>query len=354
MIENNLEIQKLAMKKSWSTRKQTLKPIAISVSQQELVQLSNFQTGGTLPLIIQPKLGDLDLQLWTKNNLEFLETNLLKHGGILLRGFNVNTQHDFEQFINSVCSQLMPYMEGATPRTKLSDKVYTSTEFPPEHSIGLHNELSYVITWPMKIWFCCIQPATQQGETPIADVRKVFQCISPQIRERFISKGWMLVRNFGDGFGLPWQTTFRTDEKTALEEYCRNACIEFEWKDNNRLRTRQVRPAVACHPKTGEIVWFNHVVFWHISSLEATVREQLLAEFKEEDLPYNTYYGDGTPIEISVINELRKAYEQETVIFSWNKGDILMLDNMLVAHGRNPYCGKRKILAAMGEPFTHR
>ncbi len=336
--------------KNWTSRKENFKPEAVKFSQEELIEVSTLEGAGTLPLVIKPSIENINLQAWAANNLEFIETNLLKHGGILFRDFDVNTQADFENFINSVCPNPMQYMEGATPRTQLSKTVYTSTEYPPEQFIALHNELSYVITWPMKIWFFCVQPATIQGQTPIADVRKVLQRIHPDIIERFRQKGWMLVRNFGDGFGLPWQTTYHTSDRMALEEYCYKANIEFEWKDNNRLKTRHIRPAVAKHPKTSDMVWFNHIVFWHISSLEPAVREMLLEEFKEEELPYNTYYGDGSPIEVSVIEEIREAYHQETIVFPWHKGDILMLDNMLVAHGRQPYKGTRKILAAMGEP----
>jgi len=348
----NPEFQKLTIKKSWATRGKSLKAEAISVSQEGLVKVFDLQPETMLPLVVEPNLEDLNLPVWAKNNLEFIKTNLLKHGGILFRGFKLNTIVDFEQFISSVSSQLMHYMEAATPRSELSEKVYTSTEFPPDQSIALHNELSYVITSPMKIWFFCVKPANQGGETLIADVRKVFQRIDPKTTERFMQKGWMLVRNFGDGFGLPWQTAFHTVDKVVVEDYCRSAGIEFEWKDSNRLRTRQVRPAVINHPKTGEMVWFNHIAFWHVSSLEPKLREILLAEFKEEDIPYNTYYGDGSPIEASVINEIREAYRQETVFFHWHQGDILMLDNILVAHGRNPFVGPRKILVAMGDPFS--
>ncbi len=329
------------------------KPTVINLSQQELITESFLQSEGNLPLVITPKFSDLNLPIWAESNQEFIINNLFKYGGILFRGFAINQKEDFEQFVSAVCPQLMPYIESSTPRTKLSEKVYTSTEFPADQTIALHNESSYASTYPMKIWFCCIEPANQGGETPIADVRKVFQRIHPQIRERFQEKGWMLVRNYGNGFGLPWQKAFHTTDKAVMEDYCRNACIQVEWKDSNRLRTRQVRPAIAQHPKTGEMVWFNHVVFWHVSSLQTQFREKFFSEFTEEDLPYNTFYGDGSPIEDSVIAEICEAYQQEMIIYPWQKGDILMLDNMLIAHARNPYSGSRKILTAMGEPFQH-
>jgi alpha-ketoglutarate-dependent taurine dioxygenase len=113
-----------------------------------------------------------------------------------------------------------------------------------------------------------------------------------------------------------------------------------------------VRPAITQHPTTGEKVWFNHVAFWHVSSLPAEVREALLSVFSEDELPYNTYYGDGSPIEDSIVQEIREAYAEETIAFPWQKGDLLMLDNMLVAHGRNPFSGERKVIVAMAEPFT--
>jgi alpha-ketoglutarate-dependent taurine dioxygenase len=138
----------------------------------------------------------------------------------------------------------------------------------------------------------------------------------------------------------------------VVEQYCHENDIQWEWKDGNRLRTRQVRPAVARHPRTGEMVWFNHATFFHVSTLEPTIRETLLAEFKEEDLPNNTYYGDGSPIESAVLDELREAYQQEMVPIAWQERDILMLDNMLTAHARAPFVGPRKVLVAMADLFT--
>ncbi|HCF26247.1 MAG TPA: taurine catabolism dioxygenase TauD, partial [Cyanobacteria bacterium UBA11049] len=245
------------------------------------------------------------------------------------------------------------YRDRSSPRHEVGEKIYTSTDYPAEQSIFLHNEGTYWLTWPLKIYFSCLIAAQQGGETPIADCRKIFQRIHPQIREKFIEKKVLYVRNYNDGFGLTWQTVFQTRDKAVVEEYCRRNAIEFEWKDGERLRTRQVRQAVAKHPKTGELVWFNHATFFHVSTLEPTLRDALLAEFREEDLPNNTYYGDGSPIEPEVLEELRAAYQQEMVLFPWQQGDLLMLDNMSVAHGRSPFVGTRKVVVGMAEPFTN-
>ena len=346
-----LQASKSAHIKSRYNIKKTFPPQPIKVSERELIQVSSLTNEEISPLVIKPNFPQLDLSVWAKNNRDWLESKLLKHGGILFRNFNINTPNNFKTFVDSICSELISYTERSTPRTQLSNNLYTSTEFPSDQTIALHNESSYTINWPMKIWFFCLNPASERGETPIADMRKVFQRIDVKIRERFQQKGWMLVRNFGDGFGLSWQNVFHTDSKAMVEQYCRQSKIEFEWKDNNRLRTRQVRPAITRHPKTPAMLWFNHIVFWHISSLEPQLRQMLLAEFKPEDLPYNTYYGDSSEIENSILEEIRAAYQQETIVFPWHQGDILMLDNMLMAHGRNPFTGPRKILTSMGEPF---
>jgi hypothetical protein len=93
----------------------------------------------------------------------------------------------------------------------------------------------------------------------------------------------------------------------------------------------------------------THATFFHISTLEPATRAALLSVLPEEDLPYNTYYGDGSPIEASVMDELRSAYLQETISFPWRRGDVLFLDHMLMAHGRAPYTGPRKVLVGMAD-----
>jgi alpha-ketoglutarate-dependent taurine dioxygenase len=341
-----------SFKEQWAVRRRTVTPKTVNMSAAALVKVDFLESGESLPLLVQPNFADLSLPDWASNNLDFIESSLLKYGGILFRGFAMRDHLDLSRFLTSISLPRMHYMEGATPRTELADKVYTSTEYPSDQTIALHNELNYVITWPMKIFFFCVTPAEQGGETPIADVRKVYKLIDSKIIDRFVEKGWMLVRNFGDGMSLPWQTSFRMQEPSELENYCRASRIECEWRDNDGVRTRQVRPAVRKHPQTGEMLWFNHIAFWHISSLEPHVRQLFTTEFSPEELPYNTYFGDGTSIDDSIVEEIRAAYAEATVAFPWQKGDLLMLDNMLAAHGRNPFSGERKILAAMGEPFS--
>jgi alpha-ketoglutarate-dependent taurine dioxygenase len=316
-----------------------------------LVTVEQRQEGASLPLLMRPSVEGVDLANWSLGNRELIEERLRRHGGILFRNFKISSSEFFEQFVIACSDGTLPYLERSSPRTRINNNVYTSTDYPADQKIFLHNENSYQHTWPLKIFFCCLEPSPQGGETPIADCRKVFGHIDPTIRQSFIEKGWMLVRNFGGHLSLPWQSVFQTNNRLSVEAYCREAGIETEWR-GDCLRTRQIRQAVARHPVTGEMVWFNHVAFFHVSTLEPSIREVLLGELMEEDLPNNTYYGDGSPIEISVLEEICEAYRRETASFTWQEGDILMLDNMLVAHGRNSYRGRRRILVAMAEQFN--
>jgi alpha-ketoglutarate-dependent taurine dioxygenase len=304
-----------------------------------------------MPLVIEPAIDDIDLVAWAASNRAFIDMHLHKHGALLWRGFAMPTVAAFEQFTLAACGSSMEYRERSSPRSRVAGNIYTSTDYPPDQRIFLHNEHSYSSTFPLRILFYCQTPARQGGETPIADCRKVFARIDEGIRTRFVQRGWMYVRNFGDGFGLPWQTVFQTSDCAEVEAYCDKANISVEWKDGDRLRTRQVRPVVATHPRTGEISWFNHMTFFHVSTLPPAIRTALLTQLAE-DLPNNTYYGDGSPIEPEVLDHLRGAYLQEQVMFPWQKQDILMLDNLLTAHAREPFDGPRKVLVSMAEPYT--
>ncbi len=326
------------------------KPRAVTFSGDTLFRMSYLTPDQRLPLVIQSSFPEVDLATWARRHAEMIETELLRHGALLFRGFNINSLRGFEEFTRAVSRELLEYGERSSPRTRLSSGIYTSTDHPADQHIVLHNEQSYTLNWPMKILFCCQTPAQQGGRTPIAGSREIFRRLDPALIELFEQKSVMYVRNYGDGLGLPWQEVFQTRVRAEVEEHCRRAAIVCEWKDGDRLCTRQLRPAVRTHPKTGEWVWFNHALFFHVSSLDATT-QTAFAGLTADELPFNTLFGDGTPIDTAVMEEIRQAYRESTVSFPWQAGDVLILDNMLVAHGREPYVGPRKVVVAMTDPF---
>jgi amino acid adenylation domain-containing protein len=328
-------------------------PRPVGVSRVSLVKTGYLDASETFPLVIQPALDDVDLIEWARGQQKFIEAKLLEHGAILFRGFSVEATREFEQFALSICPELFGEY-GDLPREGVSGKVYGSTPYPPEQAILFHNESSHLQRWPLKIWFFCVQAAQQGGATPIVDCRKVYQLLNPKIRERFARKKVMYVRNYVDGLDVNWRDFFHTSDRSVVEDYCRKASIDFDWKGVNGLITRQVCDAVTQHPKTGQTVFFNQLQTHHVSCLERATRISLLSLLEEEDLPRNIYYGDGSTIEDSVVDEIRELYQQIATSYLWQERDILLLDNMLTAHGRNPYQGERKIVVAMGEMINGR
>ena len=327
---------------------QNVKPKAVTVSTETLVRVE-AGSGRRLPLLLQPGVAGVNLVDWTRTNAQMVEALLAEHGALLFRGFYFSGIAQFEECARALVPDLLEYGERSSPRTRLGAGVYSSTDHPPDQPIVLHNEQSYTLNWPMKLWFFCAQPAEAGGCTPIADSRKIYQRLDGDIVERFSRKQVLYVRNYGAGLGLPWQEVFQTDDQLEVARQCRRACIELEWKSGGRLQTRQVRPAVRKHPRTGEMVWFNHAYFFHPSSLQQSARETMLAVVDEDEIPFNTSYGDGSPIEPDVLDEIRRAYEEETVTFPWQQHDLLLIDNMLVSHGRQQFSGRRKIVVAMGQ-----
>lgn len=312
-----------------------------------------LRPAGSLPLLAEPGMKGVDLSEWAAQNRSLLEERLRADGAILFRGFAIEGIEEFERFMIGISGSLLEYTYGSTPRTLVGGQVYTSTEYPSHQEIPPHNEMSYSRDWPMKIWFLCLEAAPTGGETPIADSRRVYQRLDLGVRERFASRNVMYVRNYGGGLDVPWQKVFRSSDRSEVEAFCRTAGIAWEWLGEDGLRTREVCQAVARHPHTGETVWFNQAHLFHVSNLSPDERETLLSAYREEDLPRNAYYGDGSPIEGSVLEEIRGVYREESVAFPWKTGDLMMLDNMLTAHGRRPYSGPRRVVVGMAESITN-
>jgi alpha-ketoglutarate-dependent taurine dioxygenase len=320
----------------------------LTLSAENLIQTSYLDEGSELPLVIEPAVELPQFASWAASNQDFIESELLDHGAVLFRNFGIDSPADFERFAQAICGEL--YGEyGDLPREQVGSKIYGATFYPAEQPILFHNESSHLNRWPLKILFYCAVPARQGGETPLLDCRKIYERLDPEVRERFHRKKLLYVRTFIEGLDVPWEDFFRTSDRAVVEARCRESALECEWLPERGLRIKKLRPAISRHPRTNETVFFNQIQLHHVSCLEKAVRDSLLSAFREEELPRNVYYGDGSPIEDDLVAELGRLYRKTAASFPWRSGDVLLVDNMLTAHSRNPFVGPRKILVALGQ-----
>lgn len=323
------------------------KPIRLG-EDSELVGTSFLGPRERAPLVFQPAVEDVDLEAWAAGHRDLVDGQLARYGALLFRGFRVGSVGEFERFAQALCPELFGEY-GDLPSEQGGEKVYKSTPYPAEKAILFHNESSHQHRWPLKQWFYCITAAAERGETPIVDCREVYRRLDPERRDEFTRKGLLYVRNFVRSLDVGWQDFFRNSDRSAIESYCRRAGIELEWLPDDGLRIKQRSPAVAIHPQTGETVFFNQIQLHHASFLEPEVRSSLLSLFGAEGLPRNVYFGDGSPIADDLAQAIGRLYWELSVQFPWQERDILMVDNMITAHARNPYVGERRIAVAMGQ-----
>ena len=324
---------------------------AVRLQSKTLVRAELLREDLTFPLAVYPALEGVDLATWAGTQREWVEEQVFTYGAVLFRGFGVNTGQEFERVAQAICPGL--YGEyGDLPREVSGEKIYGSTVYPPDKTILFHNESSHLSRWPLKIMFCCITAARKGGETPILDCREVYRQLDPELRSQFEERQLMYVRTFIEGLDVPWQEFFRTEQRSDVEAVCRRQGMLWEWLGKNDLKVKQIVPAVRQHPKTGDKLFFNQIQLHHIACLDQATRDSLLAVFGEERLPRNVYFGDGSPIPVEVMGRIGQMYDRLAVQFPWEEGDLIVLDNMRIAHSRNPFEGPRKILVALGDVQT--
>jgi alpha-ketoglutarate-dependent taurine dioxygenase len=308
-----------------------------------------------LPMLVDAPvgagLGPGPLVSWCRGNVATVRAALLREGAILFRGFGITDEAGFAHFARAIGGSLGEYAGGNSPRTRLEEGIYTSTEYPARLPISLHNELSFAANWPALIMFGCVQPAEQGGETPLADGRRVLRALPDPVIEAFGRRGVMYLRHLhgGQGLGPSWRQVFLSEDRGEVERLHRGSFDAFQWTADGGLRLTSIRRAIIEHPDTGEAVWFNQAEQFHPSGLDGTLGERLRAAYsgREDHLPQNARFGDGTEIPETMLQAVRAALDAERVQFAWRRGDLLLIDNRLVLHGRMPYKGSRLVLVAM-------
>jgi alpha-ketoglutarate-dependent taurine dioxygenase len=307
--------------------------------------------GVDFPFLIRPADADRSLSGWLGDNQESFEDHLAKFGAVLLRGFDLPDEASFERAARSICPSLEPRYGDLVKRPS-ADFVYDATWYPTNRAILFHNEGSHTAELPTRQMFFCAQDEFSAGETPIVDSRRVYEALSADVRRPFEDRGLVYVRNFIRGVDVSWQDFFRTQSRADVERRSAAQGVELTWKKDGSLRTLTRVPAVVRHPRLGEPSFCNQVLLHHVACLDAKTRAALHSLLGPEDLPRDVRFGDGQPISADIIGEILKTETRLSVRFTWQRGDLLVLDNLSAAHARRPFNGQRKILVAVGGMTT--
>ncbi|WP_320783689.1 TauD/TfdA family dioxygenase [Streptomyces sp. CRN 30] len=291
-----------------------------------------------------------DATEWTTRHRDALRALVAEHGAVLVRGLGLTDRARAGTVLTRLADSLMPEKEAFAPRESGADGLHSSTAWPPNQLMCMHHELSYAMEFPGLMLFACLTPPAEGGATTVADGEAVLAALPAELTERFEREGWLLTRSYNDEIGATLEEAFGTDDRGAVEAYCRVHAIEYAWQDDGSLHTRQRRSAVVRHPVTGRRCWFNQIAFLNEWTMETEVREYLVDVYGEDGLPFNTRFGNGDPVGPDVVEAIQDVYTAHTRREPWQAGDLLLVDNIRTAHSREPYTGDREVLVGLADP----
>src|SRR3989449_633104 len=289
-----------------------------------------------------------DAARWAAEHRDALRAAVVEHGSLLVRGLRLRDVAEIEAVFRRLGS-LMTEKEAFAARRRYSDGLYSSSKWPPNQPMCLHHELSYALEFPSLMLFACLIAPTDGGATPVADSPTVLHALPTELIERFEKVGWLLIRNYNNDIGASVADAFGTDDRRAVENYCRANAIRFEWQPDGALRTWQRRSAVVHHPRTGQRCWFNQIAFLNEWTIDGEVREYLVDIYGEDGLPFNTRFGNGDAIGADVVQSINEVYEANAARERWQAGDLMLVDNVRTAHARESFKGPREVLVAMAD-----
>ncbi|MCC5648103.1 TauD/TfdA family dioxygenase [Nostoc sp. CHAB 5824] len=308
-----------------------------------------------------------EVYAWLSEHKPEVNQILNKHSGILLRGFHkLTTAADFEQVVSAITANLMDYIGGASPRKVVQGKIMTASEIPANYSIPLHQEMSYTSNPPERIaFFCQVQP-TSGGHTTVGDMRTITQRIDPVVRERFKQKqGVQLRRNLPTqdnidkipGVLKSWAEVLNTTDRIEAQDIADKRGWKIEWLSDESMHLwQEILPATKKHPVTGDEVWFNQAHMFAPAACLKWARKDGLFDLVQRleiaikmypELLDQVFYGDGTPVDNEDVLHIFDVLDDSAIPIYWHSSDVLILDNILAAHGRTAFNGKRMILTAL-------
>lgn len=346
---------------------------------------TSFVNQQQLPLVYEPlpdgARAESALTDWLRANGAEVAESLKTHGAVLFRGFELADAAAFERVALELDAGLVSAYPGVAVRTSITRFVHTSTELPPHYPVPQHAEMAYTEQPPRKIFFFCQTAPKLGGETPLCDLRKVLAELPDALRTRFES---LAIRYFrvhgapGEGrFRLwgsrRWSDVFQTDDRREVERRANEAGMKASWQRDGALRLENTLPATRVHPLHGTRAWHNqanlfhpdgplieyeHIVRrrWSFRALIVRAALRWLSRLRRWFFPrsgydWNVELGDGSAISTRDIEQLYSVIWRNLACFSWQPGDLVVVDNYSVSHGRLPFHGARRILVALTDGY---
>ncbi|KAL8250120.1 hypothetical protein R6Q59_033813 [Mikania micrantha] len=274
-------------------------------------------------------------------NKPWLESLLLKSGAILFRGFAVASPSDFNDVIEAFGFPELVYVGGRASRTQIIGRVYTANESPLDKEIPFHHELAYIPDSPTKLFFFCEQEPEKGGETPIVLSHIIYEKMKdryPDFVSQLEEHGLTYIKIAGDEddpssfTGSSWKTAYKTDDRNVAEERAAKLGARIEWMGNSARTITGPVPGIRFDEESHRKTWFN--------SLAVTYGAP--ASNSRVDL------GNGEPVDHDAMNHMLDIMKEECVAIPWKKGDVLLVNNLMVLHGRRPLIKPpRRILASL-------
>jgi len=286
---------------------------------------------------------------WAAEHRDALRAVVAEHGAVLVRGLGLRDAAETAAVFRRLSTGLMTEREAFAARQVYADGVYSSATWPANQPMCMHHELSYRLEVPSLLLFACLRAPTTGGATAVSDSPTVLDALPKDLTERFARDGWILTRSYNDEIGTTLGEAFGTEDRGAIEGYCRANAIEFAWQPDGELRTQQRRSAVVQHPMTGERCFFNQIAFLNEWTIDPEIREYLVEMYGAEGLPFNTGFGTGEPLTEEIVELINAVYEANTAREPWQAGDLMLVDNIRTAHSREAYEGPREILVGMAD-----
>lgn len=279
-----------------------------------------------------------------------------KHRTLYFRGWNFSLE-DFQHLSQQLCRNFSSYEGGGFRFKELdrefvnSDKtIMTTTGHTQGFSIPLHGEMHYIGTPPPLIWFYCKTPGRNTGQTTLCDGYALAKNLPKDVKDFFGSRRIKYERYLPDG---SWQSSFMTSEPEQAMDICRRQLVDFQYdRQKNGFTTEYF---VSPFPETGYVSgpkFIGNIL--NIASVEwafesGWVKQTFASDFGDR-CPMVVRMEDGSRIPVEILEGIRSAADSLTIDTEWEAGEVLMIDNLSVMHGRKESLNPaREVFVRMGD-----